>query len=105
MRAPSHGPAAEHGIRVTFTAAILCVAVLYTYWAFAGLSFLFGAFLVVRGLVRDTVVPGWTSTMVLVSLFSGFIIALISMIGEYVVRTLQTVSTEETFHVVQRVGR
>ena len=31
--------------------------------------------------------------MVLVALFSGFIIALISMIGEYVVRTLQTVST------------
>ena len=71
----------------------------------AGLSFLFGGVLVVRGLVRDTVVPGWTSTMVLVSLFSGFIIALISMIGEYVVRTLQTVSTEEAFHVVQRVGR
>ena len=40
MRAPSHGPAAEHGMRVAFTAAILCVAVLYTYWAFADLSFL-----------------------------------------------------------------
>ena len=42
--------------------------------------------------------------MVLVSLFAGFIIALLSMIGEYVVRTLQTVSTEESFHVVRRVG-
>jgi glycosyltransferase involved in cell wall biosynthesis len=74
-------------------------------FAISGLSFLLGGFLVVRGLVRDSVVPGWTSTMVLVALFSGFIIALISMIGEYVVRTLQTVSTQETFHVVQRVGR
>ena len=42
--------------------------------------------------------------LVLVSLFAGFIIALLSMIGEYVVRTLQTVSTEESFHVVRRVG-
>jgi putative tricarboxylic transport membrane protein len=30
-------------MRVAFTAAILCVAVLYTYWAFAELSFLSSA--------------------------------------------------------------
>ena len=57
-----------------------------------------------RALVSDATVPGWTSIMVLVSLFAGFIIALLSMIGEYVVRTLQTVSTEESFHVVRRVA-
>jgi glycosyltransferase involved in cell wall biosynthesis len=74
-------------------------------FAIAGLSFVLGGVLVIRGLLRDSVVPGWTSTMVLVSMFAGFIIALLSMIGEYVVRTLQTVSTEESFHVVQRVGR
>ncbi len=73
-------------------------------FAISFLSLLLGGFLVVRALVRDTVFPGWTSIMVLVSLFAGFIIALLSMIGEYVVRTLQTVSTEEPFHVVRRVG-
>jgi len=41
---------------------------------------------------------------VLLSLFAGCIIALLSMIGEYVVRTLNTVSTAESFHVVRRVG-
>lgn len=71
----------------------------------SGLSFLLGGFLVVRALVTESSVPGWTSIMVLVSLFAGFIIALLSMIGEYVVRTLNTVSTEAAFHVVQRVGR
>jgi putative tricarboxylic transport membrane protein len=35
--------AAEHGMRVAFTAAILCIAVFYTYWAFAELSFLSSA--------------------------------------------------------------
>lgn len=71
----------------------------------SGLSFVLGGILVVRSLVLDTVFPGWTSIMVLLSLFAGVIIALLSMIGEYVVRTLQTVSTEETFHIVRRVER
>jgi putative tricarboxylic transport membrane protein len=43
VRAESRGLAAEHGMRLAFTAAILCVAVLYTYWAFAELSFLSSA--------------------------------------------------------------
>jgi hypothetical protein len=43
MRASSHAPAAEHGMRVAFTAAILCIAAFYTYWAFAELSFLSSA--------------------------------------------------------------
>ncbi|WP_432477313.1 glycosyltransferase family 2 protein [Nocardioides sp. GXQ0305] len=73
-------------------------------FAISGLSFVLGGFLVVRGLVTESVVEGWTSIMVLLSMFAGFIIALLSMIGEYVVRTLNTVSTAESFHVVRRVG-
>jgi glycosyltransferase involved in cell wall biosynthesis len=74
-------------------------------FAISGLSVLLGGFLVIRALVSDEIVQqGWTSIMVLVSLFAGFIIALLSMIGEYVVRTLNTVSTAESFHVVRRVG-
>ena len=73
-------------------------------FAISGLSVLLGGFLVIRALVSDDIVQqGWTSIMVLVSLFAGFIIALLSMIGEYVVRTLNTVSTAESFHVVRRV--
>lgn len=72
--------------------------------AISGLSFLLGGFLVVRALVTSAGVPGWTSIMVLLSLFAGVIIALLSMIGEYVVRTLNTVSTDASFHVVRRVG-
>jgi len=73
-------------------------------FAISGLSLLLGGFLVVRALVTNGGVPGWTSIMVLISLFAGFVIALLSMIGEYVVRTLNTVSTEESFHVVRQVG-
>jgi glycosyltransferase involved in cell wall biosynthesis len=69
----------------------------------AGLSFLFGLYLVVSRLVTDTRVPGWTSLMVLLALFNGFSIALLSMVGEYVVRTLNTVSDPVRSHVVEVV--
>ena len=69
----------------------------------SGLSFLFGAYLVVSRLATDTRVPGWTSVMVLLSLFNGFSIALMSILGEYVVRTLNAVSDPRTSHVAELV--
>ena len=39
----------------------------------------------------------------LLSVFNGFIIAMLSMLGEYVVRTLNAVSAEQTYHVIERV--
>lgn len=69
----------------------------------AGLSFLFGAYLVISRVVTDTRVPGWTSLMVLLSMFNGFSIALLSILGEYVVRTLNAVSDPVTSHVAELV--
>ncbi len=69
----------------------------------AAASFLLGAFYLVRALFVDTPVQGWTTIAVLLSMFSGFIIALLSMLGEYVVRTLNAVSAQESYHVSERV--
>ena len=41
--------------------------------------------------------------VVLVAIFSGITIAMLSMIGEYVVRTLDSVSTQESYHVSEKV--
>jgi polyisoprenyl-phosphate glycosyltransferase len=71
----------------------------------AALSFLLGAFYLARSIFVDVQVPGWTTIAVLLSLFSGVIIALLSMLGEYVVRTLNAVSEVEVYHVVERVRR
>ena len=70
----------------------------------AALSFLLGAFYFIHGLVQGSSVPGWTSLVVIVSVFNGFIIAMLSMLGEYVVRTLNAVSAEQSFHVIERVS-
>jgi glycosyltransferase involved in cell wall biosynthesis len=74
-------------------------------FALSGLSFLLGAFYLVRGFVHTSEVQGWTTLVVLLSVFNGFIIAMLSMLGEYVVRTLNAVSVQQSFHVIQRVSR
>jgi glycosyltransferase involved in cell wall biosynthesis len=103
----------NYGMRQIFT---LLLAILFSYSVFplraaaaggfivATVSFLLGAFYLVRSFFVETAVPGWTTIAVLLSIFSGVVIALVSMVGEYVVRTLDAVSESEHYHVVERVG-
>ncbi|UPK74311.1 glycosyltransferase family 2 protein [Nocardioidaceae bacterium SCSIO 66511] len=70
----------------------------------AVLSFVLGATYLVRAMIGTQAVPGWTTLVVLLAFFNGVTIALLSMLGEYVVRTLNTVSTMQHYHVVDRVG-
>ena len=67
-------------------------------------SFLLGGFYLVRSLFVETQVPGWTTIAVLLSILNGVVIMLLSMLGEYVVRTLNAVSTLSTYHVTERVS-
>jgi polyisoprenyl-phosphate glycosyltransferase len=69
----------------------------------AFVSFALGAIYLLRGLFVDSPVQGWTTIAVLLSVFNGVTIALLSMLGEYVVRTLNVVSAQDTYHVVERV--
>jgi glycosyltransferase involved in cell wall biosynthesis len=70
----------------------------------AGVSFLIGVGYFVRALFVDSPVQGWTTLVVLLSIFNGVTIALLSMLGEYVVRTLNAVSAHDTYHVLERVS-
>jgi len=71
----------------------------------AALSFLLGGVYLVTGLLTDTRVEGWTTIVVLLAIFNGFTIGLLSMLGEYVVRTLNAVSDQESYYVRRRVSR
>jgi polyisoprenyl-phosphate glycosyltransferase len=94
----------------------LVLAILFSYSVFplraaaflgfmvALASFLLGGFYLARSFFVETQVAGWTTIAVLLSLFSGIVIALLSMVGEYVVRTLNAVSEMETYHVAERVS-
>lgn len=67
--------------------------------AIAALSFALGAWYVGLAFVHRTVVPGWTTLVVLLSFFNGMVILILSMMGEYVVRMLNQISSAESFHV------
>jgi polyisoprenyl-phosphate glycosyltransferase len=67
-------------------------------------SFFLGGFYLVRSVFVETSVPGWTTIAVLLSFFNGVVIMLLSMLGEYVVRTLNAVSALSTYHISERVS-
>ena len=113
-----HAPRAEG--RSTYTVRrilTLVLTILFSYSSFplraaavagfvvALLSFVLGAVYFLVGLFSDVVVPGWTTLVVLLAFFNGVTIALLSMLGEYVVRTLSAVNAQDTYHVIERVGR
>ena len=89
-------------ILFTYSSYPLRIAALLGF-AMSFVSMVLGAFYLLSGLLRDTEVQGWTTLVVLVSVFNGFTIALLSMLGEYVVRTLDAVSNRESYHIVARV--
>lgn len=44
-------------------------------------------------------VPGWTTVVVLLSFFNGIALLILSMLGEYVVRSLTQTSQKEVYHI------
>ena len=56
-----------------------------------GLGLLFGLVTLIRGFVVDVPVTGWASLMVMTSVMGGTILLAISVLGEYVWRTLDEV--------------
>jgi glycosyltransferase involved in cell wall biosynthesis len=58
------------------------------------IAFLFSVGMTIRGTIITGAAPGWTSMVITISFFSGIIILLLSMIGEYLsVVLLQTLGT------------
>ena len=66
-------------------------------------SFLLGMFYLGIALFRGTRTPGWTTIVVLLSFSNGLLILILSMIGEYVVRVLNQISSSESFHIKEIV--
>jgi hypothetical protein len=67
-------------------------------------SFLVGGIFMIRRLMGDAHVTGITTLIVLLSFLNGVIILMLSMLGEYVLRTLKQVTEIESFHVLEEIG-
>ena len=62
-------------------------------------SFSFSLFYLLDAFIYGTNIPGWTSLAVMLSFFSGFLILLLSIVGEYMVRILRELSTQNSYEV------
>lgn len=60
-------------------------------------SFCMGLFLIVQRVLHDSIVPGWTSVVVLLSFFNGILLAILSIMGEYLARIISEVSNKQQF--------
>ncbi|MCE2495392.1 MAG: glycosyltransferase family 2 protein [Flavobacteriales bacterium] len=70
----------------------------------AALSFLFSAYLVFRKLFMDIVAPGWTSVMVTVLFIGGLILFSLGVIGEYLIRIINTVERRPIYLIRDERG-
>ncbi|MBT5016356.1 glycosyltransferase family 2 protein [Candidatus Peregrinibacteria bacterium] len=67
-------------------------------------SFLLGLRFLIFGLIFGSSVPGWTTVVVLVSFLGGFIILMLGMIGEYLARVLNQVTSNKGFIVKEIIN-
>jgi glycosyltransferase involved in cell wall biosynthesis len=66
-------------------------------------SFVVGLYFLVRRLLGDIRVPGWTTIIVMLSFFNGISLLVLSMLGEYVVRLIQQTSSRQIYHVREAI--
>lgn len=66
-------------------------------------SFCWGTAAIVRQFFFGTSVQGWTTLVVLVSFLNGFVILLLGVLGEYVVRISKTISHDRPYHISEDV--
>ena len=69
------------------------------------LAFILATSFIYNSLVNETEVPGWASLAILLSFFSGILILLISIIGEYMIRILRQVSTSKPYTVEKIINK
>lgn len=94
-----------------FRIASLVTRILFNYSSFplqamssigiltAVLAFLLGIFYFFKGLFFGASVPGWTTVVVLLSMFSSFQMIILAMVGEYIVRLVQQFGSSQSYHI------
>lgn len=67
-------------------------------------SFVTGLIVLLKALIVGTNVPGWATTIVLMSFLNGVLLLTVSMLGEYLVRLINQVSAE-SYYIKEKVRK
>jgi glycosyltransferase involved in cell wall biosynthesis len=90
--------------RLLFNYSSFPLKALSTIGAFIAVaSFCWGTAAIIRQLIFGTSIQGWTTLVVLVSFLNGFVILLLGVLGEYVVRISKTISHDRSYHISEDV--
>ncbi len=68
------------------------------------LSFSIGLFYMIRNIIYNDGLVGWTSLVVLISFLGGYMIMMIGIIGDYIGRILLQQSTGSTYEIKETLG-
>src|SRR5690606_23229532 len=88
---------------VSFSDAPLKAAI-WTGATVSALAVIYGIYSVFAGLFSDSVVRGWTSTVVIVSFLCGLNMLLTGMVGLYVGRIYAEVNRRPLYVVAKKIG-
>lgn len=67
------------------------------------ISFAWGLFMIINQLFYGSEVQGWTTLVALLSFLNGFVILLLGVLGEYVIRISKTLSHDSSYHIAEEV--
>ena len=70
-----------------------------TGFAISMMSFLIGIIVVVRKLLDNIQIEGWTGIIVMLAVLNGLIILMLGMLGEYDIRILHHLNSRETYYI------
>lgn len=70
----------------------------------SGLSFFLGIFYFGRAVFVGTSVPGWATTIILLSFFNGMTLLILSMLGEYTMRLLNQMSYLSAYEIKEIIA-
>jgi polyisoprenyl-phosphate glycosyltransferase len=76
-------------LRIVSTAGIIVAA----------LSFVLGIYYLIRAIFIGIAVPGWATLVVLVAFFNGLSLLILAMLGEYLIRLLNQVTSSKSYYV------
>lgn len=71
---------------------------------FSALSFLIGAIFLFLKVISVVSVPGWTSIIVLISIFNGLIFLILGMIGQYIIKFAKPSNIHEKYFITEEIN-
>jgi glycosyltransferase involved in cell wall biosynthesis len=68
------------------------------------LSFIFGAYFLIKKLAVGIAVPGWASLMVVLLFIGGLILFSVGVVGEYLIRIINGIENKPAYLVRKKIG-